>query len=93
MAELHIDPQANNQAEFALLVRDEWQGQGIGTLLLDRLTILAARRGLTALNAEMLAQNKAMRQVLAKLKMPISFKFESGTLVVRVELSGGVTLA
>lgn len=88
LGELHINPTACEEAEFALLVSDEWQAQGIGTLLLDRLTTLAARRSITVLQAEMLAQNRAMRQVLTRLKRPVRFKFDGGTLGVSVKLAG-----
>ncbi len=93
LGELHIDPQAPEQAEVALLVRDEWQSQGIGTVLVNRLITLARRRGLTLLFAETLAQNKAMRKLLAKLDMPLSFNYQSGTLRVEMELPGGIALA
>ena len=91
LGELHINPQAGEEAEFALLVRDELQGQGIGTLLLKRLLALATRSGLSVLQADMLPQNRAMRQVLTKLEMPVSFKYDSGTLGVRVELAGSAS--
>lgn len=87
LGELHTNPKHCEQADFALLVGDEWQGQGIGTLLLARLVNLAARRGITTLRSEIHPSNKAMRKVLSKQKMPVHFKFESGTMEVEVKLA------
>lgn len=86
LGELHINPANCEQADFALLVRDEWQGQGIGTLLLDRLIALATRRGVTTILSEIHPYNKAMRKILSKQKLPVKFKFESGTMEVEIRL-------
>lgn len=86
LGELHVNPQNSEQADFALLVRDAWQGQGIGTQLLDRLVALAARRGIAALHSEIHPNNKAMRKVLSRQSQPVRFKFESGTMEVEIKL-------
>ncbi len=88
LGELHANPLHSEEADFALLVRDEWQGQGIGTLLLDRLVALAVRRGMTTMGSEMHPYNKAMRKVLSKQRLPVNFKFESGTMEVEIKLGG-----
>jgi acetyltransferase len=49
-------------AEFALLVADEWQGKGLGTELLRRLVEIARDEGLKLIWAEMLPTNTAMRR-------------------------------
>ena len=90
LGELHINPQNAASADFALLVRDEWQGQGIGSLLLDRLTALAARRDITTLRSEIHPYNRAMRKVLSRQSLPVNFKFENGTMEVEINLAGTV---
>jgi acetate---CoA ligase (ADP-forming) len=50
-------------AEIALAVADEFQGKGIGTLLLERLAVVAARNGLRRFWAVMQAQNRPMLDV------------------------------
>jgi len=87
LGEWHINPRDCTQADFALLVRDEWQGQGIGTVLLKRLVELAGRDGVTSLHSEIHPTNRVMRKVLSKLNMPVSYQFESGTLEVEVKLA------
>ena len=87
VGEWHLDPHDITQADFALLVSDEWQSQGIGTLLLNRLVELTKRRGVMTLHSEILSTNRAMRKVLSRLQLPVSFKFESGTLEVKIKLA------
>ncbi len=42
------------QAELGLLVRDDWQGQGVGTTLLAQLLHRASRRSVRAVEAQVL---------------------------------------
>jgi acetate---CoA ligase (ADP-forming) len=53
-------------AEIAIAVADEFQGKGIGTLLLERLAVLAARNGFQRFWAVMQAQNQAMLEVFRR---------------------------
>jgi acetyl coenzyme A synthetase (ADP forming)-like protein len=50
-------------AEIAMAVADEFQGKGIGTILLERLAVLAARNGVERFWAVMQAHNQAMLEV------------------------------
>jgi acetyltransferase len=50
-------------AEFALAVADEWQGQGIGRLLLARLECRAAAEGIALLFGKVLPSNKPMQKL------------------------------
>jgi acetyltransferase len=53
----------DTDAHFTLLVSDEFQNQGIGTILLERLVETAQAEGLRRIHAEVLAENVAMRRV------------------------------
>ena len=50
-------------AEVAMAVDDAFHGKGLGTLLLERLALLAIRHGFTRLWAVTHAENLAMREV------------------------------
>ncbi|MGY3136218.1 RimJ/RimL family protein N-acetyltransferase [Bradyrhizobium sp. USDA 4501] len=58
-----MDP---GMAEIAFVTIDDYQGQGVGTLLMHHLLILARTAGLEQLVAEVLPENTAMRRVFAK---------------------------
>ena len=52
-------------AEVALAVADEVQGQGLGTLLFERLALLAAQNGIRRFWALTLAENRPMLELFA----------------------------
>jgi RimJ/RimL family protein N-acetyltransferase len=54
------------QAEIAFVVIDDYQGQGLGTLLMRHLAVIARKAGLKALIADVLPENAAMRKVFSK---------------------------
>jgi len=56
-----------NEGEFALLVNDHWQKQGLGTELLKRLVAIARDEKLTRLSAEIMADNHAMHHICKKI--------------------------
>ncbi len=48
--------------EFAVTVGDEWQGKGLGTLLMRRLIDVARSRGLKTMHSSDASDNSAMRK-------------------------------
>jgi RimJ/RimL family protein N-acetyltransferase len=61
---LHDDPGA---AEVAIVVADNWQRRGVGSLLSERLAEEARRLGIERFTATMAADNKAAHRLMAKL--------------------------
>ena len=61
------------QAEIAFIVVDAYQGQGIGTILMRHLAVLARDAGLKELVAEVLPENTAMLKLFKK------FGFQRGS--------------
>ncbi|MFS8896231.1 GNAT family N-acetyltransferase [Synechococcus sp. R3-13] len=55
------------EAEFAMLVADPYQRQGIGTELLTRLIQVARCEGIQHLTGEVLGENEAMRRLCQRL--------------------------
>jgi RimJ/RimL family protein N-acetyltransferase len=54
------------KAEIAFVVIDDYQGQGLGTLLMRHLAVIARKAGLKELIADVLPENAAMRKVFSK---------------------------
>ena len=65
-------------AEVALVVRDDHQNMGIGTEILNYLTFLAKRQGLSGFTAEILTDNKPMLQLLEKMNFERQRKMSEG---------------
>ncbi|MFB6247961.1 MAG: GNAT family N-acetyltransferase, partial [Salinibacter sp.] len=60
-----------NEAEFAMLVIDDFQEEGIGTELLRRLVQVGEDEDLDRITADILEQNQAMQRVCEKLDFDI----------------------
>jgi acetyltransferase len=71
-------------AEFSLIVSDDFQGIGLGTELMRRLVEVAREEGLTRIVADILAANGGMVNVASKLGLAIIA--DTGSDSVRAEL-------
>lgn len=60
------DPHEKDLAEFAIVIVDEYQGKGVGTLLMAELIHEARAKGIHRLTGKMDAQNVAMKKLLHK---------------------------
>ncbi len=77
-----------HSAEVALVVRDEYQNQGIGTELLSYLTYLAKREGLLGFTAEVLVENKPMLHLFEKMGFDIEKRSEQGVYEMKMTFRG-----
>ena len=66
-----------------MLIRDEVQGQGLGTELLRRLVEVGRHEGLDRILADILVQNRAMQQVVRKLGFEIVRSDDLGDPMVK----------
>ncbi|MER3480753.1 MAG: 6-carboxyhexanoate--CoA ligase [Meiothermus sp.] len=73
-------------AEVAFLVDDWYQGKGLGTLLLERLALIAARRGIRRFHAFTLAENRQMLEVFRSSGFNVKTERESGEVEVEFEI-------
>jgi acyl-CoA hydrolase/GNAT superfamily N-acetyltransferase len=60
-----VDP-ATNLADIAFVVVDDWQGKGLGTVLMRRMTDVARERGLAGFSADVLTTNHGMLGIFHK---------------------------
>jgi acetyltransferase len=79
------------EAEFALLIRDEAQGKGLGTELLRRLIAIGRDEGLARIVAEMLTENRAMQQVCQRLGFRIASTSDEHTVRASITLAADPT--
>jgi RimJ/RimL family protein N-acetyltransferase len=73
-----------NTAEVAFVVRDDYQGQGIGTELLAYLTYLAKRQGLHGFTAEVLEENRPMLHLFEKMGFDIEKRRSEGVYELKM---------
>lgn len=76
-----------HQAEVAMAVDDQLHGHGLGTILLERLALLAIRHGFTRLWAITHADNLAMREVFASSGFTMAEHVEGGDMEVELSLT------
>jgi acetyltransferase len=61
-----------NEAEFSVVVGDQWQGKGIGAVLLQRCLGIAGERGIHKVTGTVLAENTQMLTLGRKLGFTIT---------------------
>lgn len=71
------------EAEFAVVVAEDWRGNGLGKALLGLLLEHAARHGVTRLGGVALVHNRAMRLLAAGLGF--AFRREADPGLLRME--------
>ena len=73
MAHLFTDLESM-RAEYAIAVRSDWKGRGLGCLLMMRLIDLARQRGIGELVGEVLRENVPMLRMCRKLGFAVSLE-------------------
>jgi RimJ/RimL family protein N-acetyltransferase len=77
MAQYTID-ETTHRAEVAFVVRDDYQGKGIGAELLSYLTYLAKKSGLLGFTASVLMENVQMLQLFERMGFIVEKRAEAG---------------
>jgi len=87
VAHFFADPD-NFRAEYAIAVRSDWKGRGVGYLLMKRLIYIAGQRGIGELVGEVLRENEPMLQMCRELGFTIvSDPRDANLMLVRKQLS------
>jgi acetyltransferase len=83
---LAADPD-RERAEYAILVRSDLKGQGLGTVLMQTLIAYARAQGIGELFGTVLQENRAMLEVVERLGFKSSRQVDDATMVeVRLRL-------
>lgn len=74
-------------AEVSFTIEEDFQGQGLASMLLRHLVGIARAAGVTHLVAETLLENRAMVSVFFKSGLPIKRHLDGGVVHVRLDLT------
>jgi len=85
-----IKPEQPDTAEPALLIEDQFQGQGIGGRMLDQLVTVARGQGVHFFDALTHSSNRSMRHLLHRRGQLISSQFEGGHIRSFLSLASNV---
>jgi acetyltransferase len=77
---------ATTEGEFALIVADAWQEHGLGAALLRSLIAIGRREGLRRIHGSVLADNRAMLDVCARLGFEFGFP-EDGVIEASLQVT------
>ena len=80
------DYERPDAAEVAVTVIDDWQGRGVGTLLLEMLSGRARAEGITTFTALMLATNREMMELFEQLDPIRIVDQATGTVEIEVPI-------
>jgi GNAT superfamily N-acetyltransferase len=75
----------SNRAEVAFVVRDGWQGRGLGTFLFKHLMTIAKAAGLSGFTAEVLRDNKRMQAIFNHSGHKVQSQVEEGVCSFRID--------
>ncbi|MCW2615280.1 MAG: acetyl-CoA hydrolase/transferase [Frankiales bacterium] len=81
----YLDP-TSGQADVAFMVDPDWKGRGLGSALRDVVVDAARRRGVVALTADVLVENRAMLAVFRASGLPLTARSSHGVTEVVLTL-------
>lgn len=83
----YLRDSADNVAEAAFTVRDDWQNKGLGTHLFNKLVEIARQRGIDKFRAEVLSENIPMLNVFRHSGCAVSTTAEEGVVHITIDLN------
>jgi GNAT superfamily N-acetyltransferase len=83
MIRYDVEP-ATRFADVSLVVRDAYQGKGLGTALFARIMELARSSGVLGFTADVLATNGRVLGIFHKSGMRVESKLDAGVYAVRM---------
>jgi acetyltransferase len=74
------------RAEFAVVVADEWQREGLGRRLVETLACIARAAGVACLEGDILADNEVMQRMMLKMGFELEMHPEDASLYRAVKM-------
>lgn len=84
---LYVVPLEGDRADVGIAIAEEYQGRGLGTILLGQLAEMAAQNGIHVFEAEVLPENQRMLEVFRESGFPIEVRAAPGQVVVTLPTS------
>jgi GNAT superfamily N-acetyltransferase len=81
-----------NEAEVAFAVADDHHREGVATLLLERLAVIAHDRGLLRFTATVMPGNTDMQLVFRTVGLDVTSRFDDGVVKIVLELASLTSL-
>jgi len=86
-------PAKIRSAEVAFLVHDRYQGQGIATLIMKHLQVIARDSGIAQFEAEVLPENAKMLGVFSHTGLPMKSSRLNDVIHVTLSLSSDISVS
>ena len=77
----------NDKAEFAIIIRSDLKGMGLGHILMDKLVAYFRQRGTRQIVGEALSDNRPMIELMHELGFSVRSKVGEGTVELTLDLS------
>ncbi len=78
----------NDKAEFAIIIRSDLKGMGLGSILMNKLIAYFRQRGTRQIVGEALSDNRAMMELMRDLGFSLRSNPGEGTVELRFDLTG-----
>jgi acetyltransferase len=75
------------EAEFSIIISDQWQNHGLGTQLLERLVDVARKERLDRVSAIILAENIEMQKIAERLGFKLTRSMTDATVSANLDLT------
>lgn len=82
-------PFGEDGVEVAIVVADDWQRKGLGTMLMRRLGHIARARGIKSFHATIQAENRRAVRFLQRISPRSTFRFVDGVIEAELPLTPG----
>jgi len=91
VAEVVRDQRTATIGELAIVVRDDYQTQGVGSALSGRLALSARAMGITTVRADMLYQNRAAQRLMRRVFGPATATRDRDVVTMIAHLSNAIS--